>query len=437
MVVCGPPKVTLGHFAVTVIRHTDRTCPDLSVSGHRTMFHFLSHCWRWVQVKQEPIRRVTVLFLGLDSAGKSSVIRVIRRAPPCQITPSTDPLRTDLRLDRSDVTLLELPGGHKARAVWHLHYPQAHALVFVVDASDHERLKEVASVLSSVLRHPRMAGKPLLILANKQDRASALIPSEVIESLSLETLVNENKTLCRIEPCCAGTDFNSHHDWSILKGLRWALQSVTINYPTLSARVLQETAEQRDSHRRSMRAPGRTHGDRALPGLEMPHDSITNLVEYKPFLGVKKRPLKPIQNILTQTGHSLRSVKKRRTKVKVKESDLPQEAKEQKGKKWGVGKNAVPSGGALQPQRGGQRSLILPQTQHSDQAAGPKKSKKKRKKTVHKNQIKSQEAGGSTQSGDTGNTFDLYRRAMEALKLKQEQQRARLTPSNQEVNPRC
>ncbi|MEE6496521.1 hypothetical protein FKM82_002402 [Ascaphus truei] len=183
-------------------------------------------------------------------------------APPCQITPSTDPLRTDLRLDRSDVTLLELPGGHKARAVWHLHYPQAHALVFVVDASDHERLKEVASVLSSVLRHPRMAGKPLLILANKQDRASALIPSEVIESLSLETLVNENKTLCRIEPCCAGTDFNSHHDWSILKGLRWALRSVTINYPTLSARVLQETAEQRDSHRRSMRAPGRTHGDR-------------------------------------------------------------------------------------------------------------------------------------------------------------------------------
>lgn len=35
-------------------------------------------------------------------------------------------------------------------------------------------------------------------LANKQDKASALLESELIEVLSLERLVNESRTLCHI-----------------------------------------------------------------------------------------------------------------------------------------------------------------------------------------------------------------------------------------------
>lgn len=39
---------------------------------------------------------------------------------------------------------------------------------------------------------------PLPRLANKQDAASALLPCELIERLSLERLVNENRSPCRI-----------------------------------------------------------------------------------------------------------------------------------------------------------------------------------------------------------------------------------------------
>ncbi|XP_053330171.1 ADP-ribosylation factor-like protein 13A [Spea bombifrons] len=403
-----------------------------SFSRYRAMFHLLSHCWRWVKINQEPIRQVTILFLGLENTGKSSVIRVIQRVPPCRVSSSssTNPLRTELRLDRFNLTLLELPGGPKTRAYWRLHYSQAHALVFVVDSSDTVHMREVESVLASVLRHPQVAGKPLLILANKQDKPSSLVPSEIIELLSLEPLVNENKTLCRIEPCSAAADFCSEHDWAILKGLRWVLRSVALSYPILSLRVQQDCAEQQDSLH--LRVSGRTQDNRVLSYWDVPHDNIKDLVEYKEFPGGKKRPLKPIQNILTQTGNNLRTLKKKK-RVRAKEPTMPQIAKNNEDEmdeedKWAVGQKLSPSGAAQNTHLMGHRTVIQPETQHSNRPTGSRKRKKKRK-AILKNQIKSQEIG--TSSGDMSNTFDLYRRAMQALKQKQEQQREKTICSNQ------
>ncbi|XP_069842582.1 ADP-ribosylation factor-like protein 13A isoform X2 [Dendropsophus ebraccatus] len=320
------------------------------------------------------------------------------------------------------------------RANWRLYYPHAHALVFVLDASDHGRIQEVAGVLSSVLKHPKVAGKPFLILANKQDRASALLPSEIIELLSLEKLANENKTICRIEPCSASTDFHSSHDWAILKGLRWVLRSVAISYSTLSARIIQDSAEQKENihHRISVRP--QNHSD--VLGWDMPHDSLTELVEYKPFPGSKKRPLKPIQNIWNQTGHNLSSInKKRKRKVKVTKTAPPQVLKvNHNGEdEQGPEVRTSPSRGVQICHNLGHRAVIMPDTQDNLQTTddGSKKRKKK-KKPVSKKQIKSLDVGACT--GEMENTFDLYRKAMHALKQKQEQQRDR-PRSNQEVSP--
>ena len=42
-----------------------------------------------------------------------------------------------------------------------------------------------------------------LSLANKQDQDGALAEADIIENLSLEKLVNENKCLCQIVSVCA------------------------------------------------------------------------------------------------------------------------------------------------------------------------------------------------------------------------------------------
>ncbi|NXT10104.1 AR13A protein, partial [Prunella fulvescens] len=162
------------------------------------MFHLFSHCWSWLQAIQEPIRKVTLLVMGLDNAGKTSVIADMERALPAEALPGAQPGRTRLRVDRFEVTLLELPGAQRCRSAWRSHYSEAHGLLFVLDSGDLARTEEARRVLSRVLSHPDVSGKPLLLLANKQDSAAALLPCELIERLCLERLVNENRSPCRI-----------------------------------------------------------------------------------------------------------------------------------------------------------------------------------------------------------------------------------------------
>ncbi|NWU60278.1 AR13A protein, partial [Pterocles burchelli] len=162
------------------------------------MFHLFSHCWSWLQAVQEPIRKVTLIVVGLDNAGKTSVIMDIERALAGEVLPAVQPGQTRLRVDRFEVTLVDLPGGQRSRSTWRSHYSAAHGLLFVLDSSDLARMDEARKVLSRVLSHPDVSGKPLLLLANKQDAATALLPCELIERLALERLVNANRSPCRI-----------------------------------------------------------------------------------------------------------------------------------------------------------------------------------------------------------------------------------------------
>ncbi|NWR29241.1 AR13A protein, partial [Tachuris rubrigastra] len=162
------------------------------------MFHLFSNCWSWLQAIQEPIRKVTLLVVGLDNAGKSSVIMDIEKALSGEVLSDAQPGQTRLKVDRFEVTLVDLPGGQRSRSSWRSHYSKAHGLLFVLDSSDLARMEEARKVLNRILSHPDISGKPLLLLANKQDAATALLPCEVIERLCLERLVNENRSPCRI-----------------------------------------------------------------------------------------------------------------------------------------------------------------------------------------------------------------------------------------------
>ena len=46
----------------------------------------------------------------------------------------------------------------------HTYIRQVHGIVYVVDASDGERVSEAATVLHSMAKHDYVTGKPILIL---------------------------------------------------------------------------------------------------------------------------------------------------------------------------------------------------------------------------------------------------------------------------------
>ncbi len=68
-----------------------------------------------------------------------------------------------------------------------------YGIIFVVDASSADRLEEAKEGLQAVMRDERVAGKPLLIFANKQDRDGALGESEIKSGLEMDQIGGEER----------------------------------------------------------------------------------------------------------------------------------------------------------------------------------------------------------------------------------------------------
>ncbi|XP_076834366.1 ADP-ribosylation factor-like protein 13B [Brachyhypopomus gauderio] len=205
----------------------------------------MASCCSWLKRWRKPAKKVTLLMVGLDNAGKTAAVRGIQGENPVNVAPTVGFSKVDLKQGKFQVTIFDLGGGKRIRGIWENYYSESHGVVFVVDSSDIQRIHETRATLAEVLRHPRIAGKPVLVLANKQDRDGALPEGEIIESLSLEKLVNEHKCRCQLEPCSAVLGYGRTVDKSIRRGLKWLLSNIAEDYEAISERVQRDTAKQR------------------------------------------------------------------------------------------------------------------------------------------------------------------------------------------------
>ncbi|KAM4602028.1 ADP-ribosylation factor-like protein 13B isoform 2-T2 [Polymixia lowei] len=209
------------------------------------MFSLMANCCNWLKRWREPARKVTLVMVGLDNAGKTATVRGIQGESPQDVAPTVGFSKVDLKQGKFEVTIFDLGGGKRIRGIWKNYYSESYGVVFVVDSSDVQRIQETRETMAEVLQHPRIAGKPVLVLANKQDREGALAEADIIENLSLEKLVNENKCLCQIEPCSAVLGYGKKVDKSIKNGLNWLLSNIAKDYEAITERVQKDTAEQR------------------------------------------------------------------------------------------------------------------------------------------------------------------------------------------------
>ncbi|XP_054852871.1 ADP-ribosylation factor-like protein 13A [Eublepharis macularius] len=383
------------------------------------MFHLLAYCWSRLQAIQEPLRKVTLLVVGLDGAGKSSLVREIQRVLSCQVLPTTKPNQTELRVDRFEVSLIDLAGEQRT---WKNHYSAAHGIIFVLDSGDVAQMDEVKKILARVLGHPKVSGKPLLLLANKQDQLDALLPCEIIECLSLEKLVNESKSPCRIEPCSTTKRLPKTQCWTIVQGLHWLLRTIALNYGVLCDRIRDDGLEPQalpewDVSWKARRPQSKTREDREPPTKRENFQEGNAKTE-------ESKPPKHSENILSRKEEKTTAPKKRKRKVKLKmkKKGLVQSqstlAEDDNGKTAASGGKGGAIGGLIQSNRVAQENPRGRKT--SPTPAG--QNTKKRKKML-KNKIKTKEQTETRPNENISSTFDLYRRAMLALKMQQEGQK--------------
>ena len=120
-----------------------------------------------------------VLFLGLDNAGKSTLLFQLKDKAFRDTVPTVGLNVEQISYRGLSLTMWDVSG--QATRLWKHYFDKINAIIFVVDASDRERIQKAQEELHRVISDEELAGAPVLVFANKQDVPGAMTEEEMYE----------------------------------------------------------------------------------------------------------------------------------------------------------------------------------------------------------------------------------------------------------------
>ena len=211
------------------------------------MYHLAKALYLHLTSKPE----YSILLLGLDNAGKTTLHEQIKALPSnrshtasqahpnLKTVPTVGQNVSTVEIGDLYLKIWDVGGQHSLRGLWESYYKSAHAIVYVVDSTDigdadvaklasrsfganapprspvspnmavdEGRLEECRMVLEDVLQNEDADGVPLLVLANKQDREDCVEVVRIKEGFVRKVIEGEKGGSVRdsrVLPCSALT----------------------------------------------------------------------------------------------------------------------------------------------------------------------------------------------------------------------------------------
>lgn len=161
----------------------------------------MAFVWNWISASLSGLlsmlglggKTAKILFLGLDNAGKTTLMHMLRDDRVVQHQPTQYPTSEELQLAGINFKAFDLGGHEIARRVWKDYYAQVHAIIYLVDAADRERFPESKRELDSLLSDDNLATVPFVVLGNKIDIPTAASEEELRQWLGLTYTTGKGK----------------------------------------------------------------------------------------------------------------------------------------------------------------------------------------------------------------------------------------------------
>ncbi|KAF2259929.1 ARF/SAR superfamily [Lojkania enalia] len=131
------------------------------------------------------------------------------------VSPTLGFIIKTIEYDGYKLNIWDVGGQKTLRTYWKNYFEKTDTLIWVVDATDRERMDDCRQELEGLLLEERLMGASLLVFKNKSDVPGAMTEDEVRQGLRLDSIKTHK---WNIMACSAMTGLN------LQEGLDWVVQ---------------------------------------------------------------------------------------------------------------------------------------------------------------------------------------------------------------------